>query len=614
MGFLNPLALLLAALAGAIVVMYLLKLKRKREDFSSTLLWVKTVQDLTANAPFQKLRQNLLMYLQILTLLAIVFSLARPTMWLTRKGGTARIVMIDNSASMNATDAPPHKSRLEAAKAQAGELIDNMASGDQMMVLSFGGTARVAQPFTTEKGLLRTAIAAIEPTDATAHIQEAVLLAQGVRKVDKNAVMTIISDGGVGYLGNLLHEGDPVEFFRVGQSDGNQGIVAFDLRQSFEAQGEAQVFAEVENFASEPATVLLRCLINGELQQAKEAKIDAKGKQGFVFAGLGAGSNRMLRLELAPGDMLASDDAVNGLLDIDTSIRILIVTSGNFFLEQALALVPGAKVTKIAPADYLPTVAADVVVFDQYAPPALSTGHYLFLNSTPPLQGFAKRDAPLKDQAVVDWNRIHPVTRYANFEELFINEALDISIADWAVPLAESAQAPLVYAGENQGVRLAGIAFDLYATDWPLQISFPIFISNAVRWLAGAGEGSLSARHKIGETLRFQSATPIHVKGPSGELWTLQPDSEGVAYFNQTNRVGTYEADREGGVKEPFTVNLLSREESDITPKGEIISGEQKIVASAPKRQNREVWPWAAALGLLILTAEWHLYCRRSWL
>ena len=63
-----------------------------------------------------------------------------------------------------------------------------------------------------------------------------------------------------------------------------------------------------------------------------------------------------------------------------------------------------------------------------------------------------------------------------------------------------------------------------------------------------------------------------------------------------------------------FTVNLLSPEESDIEPRGELISGEQKITAAEPTRENREIWPWFALLGLAVLVTEWHLYCRRAWL
>src|SRR5678809_104542 len=78
--FLNP---WFASLAAAIVVpslliLYFLKLRRREMAVSSTLLWKKAIQDLQVNAPFQKLRRNLLLLLQMLLLILLLLALSRP--------------------------------------------------------------------------------------------------------------------------------------------------------------------------------------------------------------------------------------------------------------------------------------------------------------------------------------------------------------------------------------------------------------------------------------------------------------------------------------------------------------------------------------------------------
>src|SRR5829696_2203724 len=112
--FLNPWT---AALAGAIVIpslliLYFLKLRRREMAVSSTLLWKKAIQDLQVNAPFQKLRRNLLLLLQLLLLLLLLLALSRPVTHFTPGAGKTSVILIDRSASM-ATKDVNGKSRLD---------------------------------------------------------------------------------------------------------------------------------------------------------------------------------------------------------------------------------------------------------------------------------------------------------------------------------------------------------------------------------------------------------------------------------------------------------------------------------------------------------------------
>ena len=170
--------LILAAVPPAIVALYFLKLKRHPLIVPSTYLWHKSIEDLHVNTIWQRLRRNILLLLQLLVIFLVMGALLRPSWQGTKLIGSRFIFLIDNSASMSATDVKPN--RLDEAKRQVGDLIDQMKSGDVAMLISFADTARVEQGFTDDRGLLHRRLEAIEPTKRSTSLLEALKLASGL--------------------------------------------------------------------------------------------------------------------------------------------------------------------------------------------------------------------------------------------------------------------------------------------------------------------------------------------------------------------------------------------------------------------------------------------------
>src|ERR671916_3315247 len=160
MSLLAPGALFLSLLVPAIVAMYLLKLRREERTVASTFLWQRMVRDVEANAPWQKLRRNLLLLLQLLVLLALMFALARPFLQTTGIAGRNLILIIDRSASMAATDAGG--TRLDAAKREAIRLVDQLPDTGRATVIGFGGPMEVPASASSDRRELRAAIRGIQ--------------------------------------------------------------------------------------------------------------------------------------------------------------------------------------------------------------------------------------------------------------------------------------------------------------------------------------------------------------------------------------------------------------------------------------------------------------------
>ena len=158
----------LAGLAAAItipslLILYFLKLRRRDVEVSTTLLWKKSIQDLQANAPFQRLRKNILLFLQLLILAAALLAIAQPQFRASAINTDTTVLFIDRSASMATMDETDDEgnpiSRLARAKLDAIAFVEALSEGGvfeggkagEAMVIAFDTSAQVVQPFTTQK-------------------------------------------------------------------------------------------------------------------------------------------------------------------------------------------------------------------------------------------------------------------------------------------------------------------------------------------------------------------------------------------------------------------------------------------------------------------------------
>src|SRR6185295_3072715 len=126
LSFLVPLWGLMALIAVPIVLLYILRQKRPDLPIPSTILWSKALADMRASTPFQRLRRNLLLLLQLLILAALVITLMRPVIHAQAAQTEAGVIVIDATASMQTRDGAGEaggESRLDRAKDEAKKLV-----------------------------------------------------------------------------------------------------------------------------------------------------------------------------------------------------------------------------------------------------------------------------------------------------------------------------------------------------------------------------------------------------------------------------------------------------------------------------------------------------------
>jgi hypothetical protein len=665
--FLSPEWLYAApALLGALTILYFLKLKRREVVVSSTFLWKKALEDLRVNSPFQRLRMNVLLLLQLLVLSALVLALARPISTFAGLDGRDYVILVDRSGSMNATDGGK-TTRLERAVDEARRLINGLSVGDRALVIAFDDQAELLSSLTDEKGRLSEALARIQPTDRRTRLRDAVEVARGalanMLAAKREAVLTIISDGRVGSTKDLgVPSKVDVHFVRIGESGENLGITGIEVRRAFEGGEASRVFATVSNATDSDKRVGVDCFLEGELVTSKELEVPKHGQASVAFESPKLRTGR-LRVQLDGNDALAQDDSAYAVLREKKDVRVLLVSEGNPFLERGLEedpvvwKDPEGRVPRLEPGQFLPDDPKlrefDLVVLDRVEPKSLAAGNYVLIDAVPPFEGIrSKGTAPYP--SVVDWEETHPIARFVALSSLdpTVARAVEIRKEDRIVVTStrglkdgpaprtkpkekkpgaggEPASAedrgtiPLIFEARDGDRHCLVLTFDLMKTQsWPLKAAFPIFLANTVRWLGGAGRDERSISVLTGDVAEIpvpKGATRATVVDPTGRerVFDLKGQDDLLRY-PETSRAGFYEVRFEGGdpktaaAKLFFAANLCSLEESDIAPATAIELENLPVKAEAKAQEpRREAWKIAALLAFLALLIEWWVYNRR---
>lgn len=610
LNLLAPEALAFAAAIPVVILFYLLKRKRLVKLVSSTVLWERFLAETQASKPFQRLRANWLLVLQILLVLLAVLALSRPWVPGPGKPSKLRIVILDASASMQATDVKP--SRFEQARAEALRLVSSLGDADQMVVLQAGAQTQVKQSATSDKTALRRALAGCAPTDAPTRLTEALKLAETLIQNRPEAEIHLFSDGAVPDLSEFENKNLPLVYHRIGQGGRNLGIVALEVRAHPEDPAQRAVFAALANFSTNAEPVDVELWFEDRLLETRPLTLPATNTAPVVFV---APQDRdgVFTVRLRHTDDLAVDNQASIVSLLPQPVKVLLVSRGNRFLEKALKA-PGYVQLTVAPALAEAAEGFDIVVLDDVWPAVWPQPNVLAIHVAP-TNWFKTVDA-IKAPAVVDWKATHSLLRFVNFDNVHIAEALKVPVPDWAVPVVESPDTPLVLVGQRQRQRIIWIGFDLLQSTWPLRLSFPIFMANAVEWLNPASSRAAGLMLRAGEPFRWTLPgliTSAQLIGPDGKPRpvTLNPGS-GELVTGETAQQGVYRL-KAGTNELTFCVNLLDSAESRIAPRPELPLGKYaRVAATTTTRAGFELWPWVAAAALAVLLLEWWFYHKRT--
>jgi Ca-activated chloride channel family protein len=595
---------------GFILALYLLKIKRQDVRVPATFLWPRITTDVRANSLFQRLKPNLLLFLQLLIALLALLALSRP-LWRTQSLlGSATVVVVDTSASMGATDVLP--SRFEKVRFRLSSLIAAMAPNDRLAIIEAGAGTRVVASLTSDKKRLQEAVNGLHQSDSPNNIGEALRLATALVGIQKGSRIVLMSDGAFGNVRDFSPGKAQFVYENFGKLKDNVAITAMDTD---EVPNGRQLFVALRNFSDKPAKGILNLSIDGSLIDARPIEIAPGQLHGETL--MLPPKCKRIDAQFEGQDLLKSDNTATLLGAGSAQVRVLLVGPGNFFLERALALEPTVKLDKgpAIPDNERPGssgVGYDLVVFDGAEPTPVKAPSVILISATDPEGPVSFKD-DIKLPAVTDWVRDHPVMRYVGMDGVLIDHAKNVEAYTWGTVLVESRDTPLIVAGQNKGKKWLYIGWNLTESDFPLKSGFPIFVGNALRWLTG--------ERPVDQGFAVKAGVPfsVPVAGRENSLTLDTPDhrslpieaQEGTVVIRGADVVGVYDLHGKS-LRSPFAVNLLNQEESNIQPRMSLEFGGREVAAKGQGIALRELWRYLALLALVIMGVEWWVFIRRS--
>lgn len=596
-----PLAFLI--FIPVIILLYLLKQKAEDHPFSSLFLWREAYKNIEASTPWERLKNNLLMYLQILTVLLLIGALMAP--YLKNSGNDAAncILVVDASASMNSSD-DGKVTCFDQAITNACNYVDSLKDQTAMTVISMDRKTTMVIAQATDKEAVKKAIRSITLTDTAGDADQAVDFISAFTAQLEAYDIVVFTDAQLETSMTNLH-------YVLSESTRPNASVDY-VRHAFNGD-ELTVLAKLTNHSADTIQSDLSLYLDDQLIDVTNVLLEPMASQVVYFTPNQYDGN-VLKVKLENHDRLDKDNSAYDLLKASSDQKVLLVTEQNIFLEKALQSISGIELYKMTDPAYLDEDELyDIYIFDGIFPETLpKTGSILWINPDTDNE-WCTIEEELKNVWV--YTQAGAVTAYIDPYALGVSSVKGMKNPVWAESFMTSGDYSAGYIGDYQGRTVAVLGFDLHDSDFVLQTEYPVFINNllnqCIAW------GLVSQDHGLcGESLLMNinpNGSEVTITKPDQQQEVLSPTSAQRTYDGVT-LAGVYALSQiVDGVptKNMYIADFPVDTESGVQESAlsfETDGQNEPVLTTANGRNLRAIIIVAC---LFLLAAEWIIYLRR---
>jgi hypothetical protein len=613
----NPRGLWLLALALPLVLLYVLKVRRRRVTVGSTWLWAAAERDLLAKSPFKRLVPEVSLLLQLLVLALAALTLAGPSR-LAREDLRGYVaIVVDVSASMNTRDASG-LSQLERSKAAARQLLDGLQPGTQVMVVEAGAKPRITTPLERERARIRAAIDAISAEEVVGDLDPAIALSIDRLKDYGDARVVVFTDGFLVQPPTSTGTTLPVEFVVGGEPTNNVGVIRTETRRFREDDAEkVEVFVLVANFGREERETYVTVSAAGSSESLDSRRLllpaGERTPVGLSFLVTPDLEGKALVVDVAPHDAFAVDDRAYAKVPPSEDLAVWLLSRGKEeWVARAFGSDPNVTIEQ-ATLDAADIPADALVIVSGACPPESVGGADLLVLAPPPGPCLGLTvEAAIDEPVVTSWETTDPRLRFVSLDRLHVTKATPLVAPSRQGALVRANDRVLVRDASTPGRTITVVGFDVGESDWPLKASWVLFARNITEQARRHRSLGAASSTAPGEPLRVAvppGTESVTVAAPDGTLVDASVRA-GLAIVPATSRTGIYTVEYRGRVGGSIVVpvNLASERESDLSalttlPQSTNVSARR--VEDAPRSHLSFGWV-LAAIALVLLLVEVH--------
>ncbi|QUI23112.1 BatA domain-containing protein [Vallitalea pronyensis] len=600
MRFGNPYALWGLLSIPIIILMYILKQNFEEKKVASTFLWDMATKDDEVQTPWQRLRKNILMILQILMAILLVGALAQPYLYQENEVGEAEIIVMDTSASMNAVY-DQNMSRLAHAKKSASNRVKDLIDGTPVTLITVGNNVNLIVSGSDDKESVLKAIKAIKPSYGAEKIVDHIPFIRSIAESFEAYGIRVYTDTSI--------EDEQVYTEIINQPDTN---VSLDYMSTHRQENDAiEVLAKVTNRYKKNATVHLQLFTeDDQLLKGQEITLGPRESKSIFLDGITYNGD-IIYGEIQEKDLIIEDNKRYSILNKEQTKRVLLVTEGNIFLEKGILATGRYELYKTNTADMTEDT-YDLYIFDGIRPVSIpSEGHLMFVN-IPEVEGYYTTEAA-KKSGLVSFEE-HPITKYIMKEQFVASAYSPIGMHGDMQPIAGVGGQPIMAIGQIDGRKYSILSFAIHNSDFPVSMSFPVVMDRLLGHLLGDGSEQVT-KYFAGDRIAFEplsTTKTAHILDPENKKTNLAIQYP-TTYYDETQALGLYRLVQENHEQEKkidvIAVGYHTRLESDIE---EVVSVQEKQETKGTNRreQKTDFIKLFIVMALMVSLYEWKKYVK----